>query len=543
MRNGVVFRGVPIFVEIMLDIPQHISYNENRNYPNRKGADIMFENVPKRRKRKPRYLYNTVLTLVGALCVLVIIFSVGGIINTLRSSMGDPSGDATGGTQDSVSLQDPTGSDPTVPSSHPTDPSSQPTDPVPTHPGYDADAVAQLIADADFIAAGYDYQKAIAMLTAFEGYDEIPAITSKIAEYEDLDSKLVVYSRPDTVTHIFFHALIVDTARAFDGDVDHEGYHTYMTTIDEFIAMMEEMYARGYVLISPYDLAYEVTDENGNKSFQYGQIRLPEGKIPFIMSQDDVNYYSYMISSGNGKNETPYWNDEANDGFASRIVIGEDGYPTCEYVDADGNLLYGDYDLVPVLETFIQAHPDFSYHGARAVLGVTGYEGVLGYRTKPSYEAAMGTEAYKAEVEAAKAVAQCLKDHGWIIASHTYGHPAYGSISASALKTDSDKWEKTCEYIVGETDIILYPYGSDIHNWKKYDFSNEKFATLYEDGYRYFFNVDSSICWNQLGANYFRGGRRNLDGYRMYHNPDLLADLFDVSKVWDPDRPNTAPLK
>lgn len=498
----------------------------------------------RRRRRKPRTAYHLTLAVVGILSVVAIVLSVSGIVKTVQSWNTDPSG-----TKDPISMQDPTNSqpsgttDPIIDPSNPSDPSdpSDTTPTVPSTPDKNPVELDALIAEADFIAAGYDYAKAISLLTAYEDYENIPEITAKIAEYEQLDSQLVVYSRPDTVTHIFFHSLIVDTDRAFDGDSDHEGYHAYMTTVDEFIAMMEEMYARGYVLITPYDLAYETTDEDGNTVFKYGEIRLPEGKTPFIMSQDDVNYYSYMISSGNGKNETPYWVDSANDGFASKIVIGEDGYPTCEYVDAQGNVHYGDYDLVPILETFIQAHPDFSYHGARAVLGVTGYEGVLGYRTKPSYEAAMGTEAYKAEVEAAKAVAQCLKDHGWIIASHSYGHPAYGSISDSAVETDSDKWEATCEYIVGETDIILYPHGSDIHTWRQYTFDNAKFTALYEDGYRYFFNVDGNQYWNQLGPNYFRGGRRNLDGYRMYHNPDKLADLFDVANVWDENRPSTAP--
>lgn len=401
--------------------------------------------------------------------------------------------------------------------------------------------VAALIAEADFIAAGYDYQKAIEMLTSYEHYDLAPELADKVTEYQQLDSQLTVYANPETVTHVFFHSLIVDTDRAFDGDVDSGGYHTYMTTISEFEAMIEEMYARGYVLITPYDLAYEVTDENGNTSFTYGEIRLPEGKIPFIMSQDDVNYYSYMISSGKGTGETPYWNDEANDGYASRIVIGEDGYPTCEYVDAEGNVLYGEYDLVPILERFIQEHPDFSYHGARAVLGVTGYEGVFGYRTKPTYEPAMGSEAYAAEVEAAKAVAECLKEHGWIIASHSYGHYSYGRITTEEVIIDSDKWDQTVEYIVGETDILIYPNGSDIAGIEKYSFSNAKFSALYEDGYRYYFNVDSSTYWNQLGENYFRGGRRNLDGYRMYHHPEKLADLFDVSQVWDDARPTDAP--
>lgn len=400
--------------------------------------------------------------------------------------------------------------------------------------------VEELIQKTDFIAAGYDYQKAIQMLQESEYYGTNQDLANKEAEYQTLDSQLVVYAKPETITHIFFHSLIVDPERAFDNDEDQDGYNMYMTTVDEFNAMLEAMYQKGYVLISPYDMAYEVTDATGTH-FTYGQIRLPAGKIPFIMSQDDLNYYSYMVGTGSGINETPVFADSNGDGFAHKIVIGDDGFPTCEYRAADGTITTGDYDLVPALETFIQAHPDFSYHGARAILGMTGYEGVFGYRTKPSYEKAMGSEAYAAEVQAAKEVAQCLRDHGWILASHSYGHPAYGNIDADRVARDSDKWEDTVQSIIGETDVLLYPHGSDIAGIEKYSFSNQKFKALYEDGYRYFYNVDGQAYWNQLGDNYFRGGRRNLDGYRMYHNPKKLSDLFDVDQVFDKARPTPVP--
>ena len=398
----------------------------------------------------------------------------------------------------------------------------------------------QLMKDADLVAAGYDYEKAINMLRDFEHFDDYPEMAEKIKEYNNKDEQLVVYRDMGQITHIFFHSLIVDPARAFDGDEDEMGYHSYMTTCDEFWKMMEIMYERGYVLVTPYQVAYEVEAPDGN-FFTYGEIRLPEGKKPFIMSQDDVNYYSYMIGTGSGINETPIFADTNGDGFATRIVIGEDGYPTCEYMDEHGNVTTGDYDLVPLLEKFIQQHPDFAYKGARAVLGMTGYEGVFGYRTKPSYEAALGSEKYQAEVKAAKEVAQCLRDHGWILASHSYGHPRYGERSAEAVETDSDKWEKTVESIIGECDIILYPNGSDIAGAGSYTFDNAKFKALYEDGFRYFFNVDSHTYWTQLGRNYYRGGRRNLDGYRMWHNPDWLDDLFDVSEVYDKGRPDKEP--
>lgn len=482
----------------------------------------MAENYRNKRQSN-RYLKVLVIVLAAVLCALGILLTVLILSDRTQDTPTEPS------STPAVTTTAPTTSITTVPT----------TTVAPTDPPIPSEAVA-LMEQADFIAAGYDYASAIKMLEESPYYTQVPEMASRVAQYKELDSKLVSFAEPHTVTHIFFHSLIADTDRAFDGDGDSGGYNMYMTTVSEFIAIMEQMYEKGYVLISPYDLAYEVTDENGTH-FTYGNIRLPEGKKPFLMSQDDLNYYSYMIGTGDGKNETPIFVDEKGDGFAHKIVIGEDGYPTCEYMDKDGNITTGDYDLVPVLETFIQQHPDFSYHGARAMLGVTGYEGVFGYRTKPSYETAMGSAAYAAEVEAAKEVAQCLKDHGWIIVSHSYGHPAYGNIDAYRVAADSDRWENTVQPIVGDTDIILYPHGSDIHTWHQYPADNGKFIALYEDGYRYFFNVDSSKYWNQLGANYFRGGRRNLDGFRMYHNPELLEDLFDVESVFDKARPTPVP--
>jgi len=390
-------------------------------------------------------------------------------------------------------------------------------------------------AEAESMAAGFDYLGAIDLIKGFENYEDYTFLTELIPKYEQLDSTLVSYPDVDQITHVFFHSLIVDNDRCFDGDDREAGYNQYMTTTYEFEAMLQAMYDKGYILVSPYDIAYEVEGVSGSY-FAYGDIRIPEGRIPFLMSQDDLNYYGYMIGNADGKNEIPVFATPEGDGFASRLVIGEDGYPTCEYMDANGNITYGDYDLVPILEKFIQEHPDFSYHGARAILGMTGYEGVFGYRTKPSYETALGSERYAQEVAAAKEVAQCLRDHGWILASHSYGHPAYGNITDEKVAIDSDKWEDTVQPIIGDCDVILYPHGSDIAGVEQYSFDNAKFAALYEDGYRYFFNVDGSKYWCQLGANYYRAGRRNLDGYRMYYNPDKLNDLFEVSEVIDPER-------
>ena len=385
------------------------------------------------------------------------------------------------------------------------------------------EALNALLAQAEALAVQYDYDGAMELLKADSSYAAEEEVLSAISSYEAAKSTLVRVN-PQEVTHVFFHSLVMDTSKAFDGDAKEAGYNQVMTTKSEFLKIMKSMYDKGYVLVKIHDLAYETTDENGNSKFVYGDIMLPEGKKAFVLSQDDVCFYEYM----------------KGDGFATRMIIGEDGYPTCEMEMEDGSISVGDYDLVPILENFIKEHPDFSYKGARGILAFTGYNGILGYRTDESYKDT--NPNYEADREMAAKVAQALKDHGWELASHSWGHRNLGQIPMEHFKTDSDKWERNVESLIGPTDIILFPFGSDIGNWTPYAGDNPRFAYLKSLGFRYYCNVDASkSAWVQLGSDYFRQGRRNLDGYRMYYYPDGLKDLFDVSEVFDPARPTPVP--
>lgn len=380
---------------------------------------------------------------------------------------------------------------------------------------------AELIANANKIAAGYDYDKAIEMMKGYENYVEYPELTTAISSYEAAKTTAVKYEAVDTIPHIFFHSLIVDTKRAFDGDDDAAGYNQVMTTADEFNKIMQQMYDKGYVLVSIHDMAVKTTNAEGKEVFTPGEIYLPEGKKPFVLSQDDVCYYEYM----------------EGDGFASKIIIDENGRPTCEYIQEDGTVVTGDYDMVPLLETFIEKHPDFSYRGARGILALTGYNGVFGYRTDPDYAS---NPTYQQDCEDAKKVAQGLKNAGWEISSHSYGHRSYQTIDMEKFKKDVNKWEETVETIVGETDILIYPFGADICGWKGYE--GERYEYLKSVGFNYFCNVDSTQYWVQIKDDYVRQGRRNIDGVRMYYDMiddsiDQLSDLIDVKSVFDPARP------
>lgn len=390
-----------------------------------------------------------------------------------------------------------------------------------------------VLEQAQTMYAQYDYDGAILLLKGQEDFASNKDYMDLAARCQVARESLVEYPL-EQITHVFFHTLIYDTSKAFDGDSDEGGYNQMMTTVDEFNKIIESMYEKGYVLVSPHDMA--TVSEDGTVS--RGKIMLPEGKIPFVLSQDDVSYYHYMDG----------------DGFASRLVLDENGQVKAEYIEDDGSVSVGNYDLVPILDAFIREHPDFSYHGRKGILAMTGYNGVLGYRTDIAYKTGENLQDdqkafldshpdfdYDQEVAEATKVAEAMKDSGWEFASHTWGHLNATDRSAEDLKTDNEKWEAYVAPILGKTDMIIFAFGADIGGWEGYSMDNEKFAYYKSRGYDYYCNVDSSQYFVQITDQYFRQGRRNLDGYRMYYNPDMLSDLFDVSQVFDPSRPTPVP--
>lgn len=386
---------------------------------------------------------------------------------------------------------------------------------------------------AALLAEQYDYDGAISVLKEQPDYDSNGKMQEAVSEYETTRAACVEYPL-EQITHVFFHTLVKDTSKAFDGDSKSGGYNQVMTTIDEFNKIIKTMYKKGYVLVSPHDMAS--VGEDGVMS--RGKIMLPPGKIPFVLSQDDVSYYHYMDG----------------DGFASRLMLDENGEVKCEYIEDDGSVSVGDYDMVPLLDSFVKRHPDFSYHGRKGILAMTGYNGVLGYRTDIAYKTGENLQDnqrefldshpdfnFDEEVAQATAVADAMKANGWEFASHTWGHKNATTSSAEELQTDNEKWENTAAPILGKTDMIVFAFGADIGDWQGYSMDNPKFAYYKSRGYHYYCNVDSNQYWVQITDQYFRQGRRNLDGYRMYYNPEMLSDLFDVSKVWDSSRPTPVP--
>lgn len=487
----------------------------------------------KRRKRRNALILKSVLLCVLVVVLIVAIWVLTGGLDKLKKK-------GSGSTSDSVSTS--SGEQGSSSGSSSSSSSSTPSG------GVVAGGKEDLMNQASMLATQYDYDGAIELLNSIEGADQDADIITMVADFETKRSNLVA-TPPEKVTHIFFHSLVVDPERGFSL-TDSEswnnataGFCQWMTTVDEFNAIIQQMYDRGYVLVDLDDMVDKTTDENGTVHVTAKNIMLPQGKIPFVMSLDDLSYYH----SYDGR------------GTATRMIIGEDGKPTCEYVQADGTTVTGSYDCVPLLDDFLEVHPDFSYKGAKGTIALTGYNGILGYRTDYCYRDRVDLGAdqeawlnahpefnWDEECAKAKEVAECLKADGWKFASHTWGHIRIGDADMEWLQTDTQKWLDYVAPLIGGSDRIIFAHGQDLAAWNEEYASTEKFQYLKSKGFDIYCNVDSTQYFVQIGDLFLRMGRRNLDGYRLweavYGGNDKVSDLIDAASVIDPKRPTDASL-
>lgn len=413
----------------------------------------------------------------------------------------------------------------------------------------EAEAVVTPLEQAARMAAQYDYDGAINWLKVQDEYSQDQEMQQAVAQYESLKAACVAYS-PEEVTHIFYHSLVVDPSKAFrQEDPGYAGWQQWMTTVSEFDKITQSMYDRGYVLVGIHDLITKTTGEDGTVTITPNHILLPEGKKPYVMSLDDLSYYHSYDDHG----------------VASRLILDENGKITCEYVEEDGSISYGPYDVIPRLEEFLAQHPDASYRGARGIIALTGYDGIFGYRTDGAYDQNHNTnpETYFAdelqlkwleahpeydwetECEDARKMADALKKLGWEFANHTWGHKHVGDASYEELVNDTERWLEYVAPLVGDTDTIIFAHGQDIAPGGEYNASIDKYTYLKSKGFDLYCTVDSNAYTTKVTNEYFHQGRRNLDGYRIYQDTltdnAMTADLFNANEVLDPARPLPVP--
>lgn len=387
----------------------------------------------------------------------------------------------------------------------------------------------KLLDEAALLAAGYDYDAAIAKLESFSGGTaKNSEITVRLSEYNQAKSTLIAHNDPGAVPNLSFHVLIADPARAFSNQQFGGKYNQNFVTVDEFQKILEQLYANGFVLVSMDDVISEtVTGDTVTLSAK--PLYLPDGKKPVMITETMVNYFNYMID-GDGDG-TP---DKDGAGFASRLVVDDiTGQIKAEMVNSSGETVTGDYDLVPILEKFIEEHPDFSYRGARATLAVCGHEGVFGYRTNPSVVQSKSQEYYDEQVAGAKVIVNALKEKGYEIACYSYSNTGYSEMSATGIQAEMASWKTEVMPIVGNLDTIVYAQKSDISSTGNY--TGGKYNVLKDTGFRYFISNGNQPSAT-VTSEYVRQLRIMVIGSQMYHTPTVYSDYFDARTVLNSQR-------
>ncbi len=368
------------------------------------------------------------------------------------------------------------------------------------------------------LAAQYDYEGAITLINSFEGtVSDFPALSEKLTEFQQAQSELVAWDDIGQIPNLSFHLLIADPSRAYTNKSYGASYNRNFVTTEEFSAILQQLYDNGYVLVTPKDFVATEQTPDGKTIHTTKPIYLPSNKKPIVLTETQVNYYTYMVDSDDA-DKLP---DQNGAGFAYRLGLDIAGEFVCEMITATGETVTGPYDFVPILELFIRNNPDFSYRGARAVLALTGYDGLFGYRNE--------------SVADAKPVIDALKSRGYELACYTYNNEAYGDMSASGIKSDLAKWQQKVEPILGKVDIFVFAQQSDISNSKTY--SGEKYNLLHDAGFRIYLGFcDDGAPLATVAGEYVRMGRLLVTGSNMAYHASWFNGMFDAKSVLDPSR-------
>ena len=353
--------------------------------------------------------------------------------------------------------------------------------------------------------------------------DGQPVVSSQTPEpppppaYPGPEVPLVPYD--GVVEHIFFHPVIAYPELAFDGDSQEKGIDDWMITVKEYNRILEKLYQNNYIIVNMNDVWSEYTDENGDRSMKKNTLYLPEGKKPLIISYDDVNYYGYMLENG----------------LTYKLIIGENGQLYSWGLDPDGNeKITQDLDALTILDKFVRENPDFSMNGVKGCLALTGFEGILGYRTQKNRNGSTPEEEQKrqTEIAAVKPIIDKLKETGWYFGSHTWGHIRLSN-DLESIQGDTQRWADEVGSLVGETQLMFYPHGERPDGDDVVQ-TGSVFRYLHDQGFRIFasvgiesyYKVKSDICAVICD-------RLHPDGTTLRYSRDRYMHFYDAKDIYD----------
>ena len=318
---------------------------------------------------------------------------------------------------------------------------------------------------------------------------EIPELRKKANE------EMTTWTQP--VKHFTLNPLL-----AFPQNTPLDYANDYIT-VAEFKNVLAQLFDNDYILVG-LETLYSV---NASDTVIPATVRIPKDKKPFVLSIENLSYAPR----------------HAGRGMVDKLIVKDDRIATwtaAGHADSEKDVISFDNDVIPILDTFIEENPTFSWRGARATIALAGYSGNFGYRT------AYGAEDQAEQVEQAKAVAKVLQENGYTFASLGFEYLAMAEVEPTQIATDAQLWVDQTSNIVGTTPLFFWPFGTALPQ------DSEGAEVLRSFGYRSF---------SQTGPNNFEdftGSARTderafIDGGGFNYWPHRYDGYFDVEAVLD----------
>ncbi len=319
--------------------------------------------------------------------------------------------------------------------------------------------------------------------------------------------KHVKYTGP--IYNIFFHSLIAYPRKAFDNDRTQKQMDDWFITVKECKEILKRLYESNYILVDVADL-YTRKTVKGKTIYAKKQLHLPANKKPLILSIDDVNYYPYTIKNGT----------------VSKLITDKNfNISTLTLTKQGKRIISRDYEIIPLLEKFIQQYPDFALNNAKGIIALTGMHGILGYATHKQ------NADLKSNQHKVNRLVHILKRNGWKFASHSYWHIHMQTCSDSLFMRDFHRWNKEVKPLIGKTNLLIYPYGEAVaRHGARYNF-------LVKNGFSILFSVNHTST-STFAGNSIRFGRIPVDGKFLRGHYGKDSKLIDIEGILDPARDN-----
>ena len=93
-----------------------------------------------------------------------------------------------------------------------------------------------------------------------------------------------------------------------------------------------------------------------------------------------------------------------------------------------------------------------------------------------------------------------------------------------------EKWQDRIEPVLGKTDLMVYARNADIAAPGTY--SGDKFSTLYDGGFRYYFGFcTDGKPWFVAESNYIRQGRILVSAENLTQHADWFAGILNPAAI------------